>query len=155
MPHWKQRETLFGEYELALSLPGRWQLRPSDAPLRWLYRSAEKHNENVTLVREEPEGREEDAAATLRRLVIRQRRAMELAFGSSAGLSLGEPEYGVWDGGTLVVYRGEARNVEHRFEVRFYCQPRIVWVVVYDAYRMTEEMAQIHAEAIFDSVTLR
>ncbi|MEI8234504.1 MAG: hypothetical protein WCH57_07425 [Verrucomicrobiota bacterium] len=155
MPHWKQRETLFGEYELALSLPGRWQLRPSDSPSRWLYRSAEKHNEHVTLIREEPEEREEEAEAALRRLVIRQRRAMELAFGSGAGLTMSEPEYGEWLDVPLIVYRGEARNVEHRFEVRFFCQPRTVWILIYDAYRLTEEMAQVHAQAIFDSVVLR
>ena len=51
MAHWKQRETVFGEYELALTLPGRWQLRPSDSASRWLYRSAEKHTEHLTIER--------------------------------------------------------------------------------------------------------
>lgn len=155
MPHWKQRETLFGEYELSLCLPGRWQLRPSESPSRWLYRSADKHNEHVTLIREEPDGREGDEAATLRRLVTRQRRAMELAFGSGAGLAMSEPEYGEWLGTPLVTYHGTAPGVEHRFEVRFFCQTRSVWTLVYDAFRLAEETAQTHAEAIFESVVLR
>lgn len=155
MPHWKQRETLFGEYELSLCLPGRWQQRPSDSTSRWIYRSAEKHNEHVTLIREEPEGRAGDETATLRRLVARQRRAMELAFGSGSGLSMSEPEYGEWPEARLVTYHGAASRVDHRFEVRFFWHERAVWTLVYDAFRLTEETAQLHAQAIFDSVTLR
>ena len=151
MAHWKKRETVFCEYELALTLPGRWQLRPSESPTRWLYRSAEKHNEHLTLMREEPEEAGEDAAA-LRRMVARQRRAMELGFGRVADLTMSEPEYGERFGVPSVVYHGEAPGAQHRFHVFFLFPPRTVWTLVYDAFRMDDAQADTHAEAIFASV---
>lgn len=155
MAHWKQRETVFGEYELAVTMPGRWQLRPSDSPTRWLYRSVEKHNEHVTIQREEPAALEGEEDATLRRWVGRQRRSLELNFGRVVDLKMSEPEYGEWAGMPAVRYQGEAPSLERRFQVFFVCPPRAVWTLVYDAYRFTEEQAETHAQAIFDSVFLR
>lgn len=155
MAHWKQRETVFGEYELALTLPGRWQLRPSDSPTQWLYRSAEKHKEHVTLIREEPAGLMGEEAATYRRLVVRQRRALELGFGRGIDLKMSEPEESERFGIRVIAYRGEAPSVEHCFQVLFLCQPRTVWTLVYDAFRLTREQVEDHARAIFDSIALR
>ena len=155
MSHWKQRETVFCEYELAMTLPGRWQLRPSDSPTRWLYRSAEKHTEHLTIVRGDSEGMEGEEEATLRRLGARQRRTMELGFGRVADLRLSEPEYGERSGVPIVSYHGEAPSMQHRFHVFFFCPPRTVWTLVYDAFRFSQEQADAHAEAIFASIELR
>jgi len=152
MAHWKQRETVFCEYELAVTLPGRWQLRPSDSSTRWLYRSAEKHTEHLTISREEP-GEVEEAA--LRRLVARQRRGLDLGFGRGADLTMSEPEYGEQFGVPAISYRGEAPSVQHHFHVLFLCPPRTVWTLVYDAFRFTPEQAEAHAGAIFASAALR
>lgn len=148
MAHWKQRETVFREYELAVTLPGRWQLRPSDSPTRWLYRSAEKHTEHLTLTREEPGDID---AASLRQLVARQRRGLELGFGRLADLEMSEPEYGERFGVPAVSYHGEAPSAQHRFHVLFLCPDRTLWTLVYDAFRLTQEQAEAHAEAIFAS----
>ena len=153
MAHWKQRETVFCEYELALTLPGRWQLRPSDCPTRWLYRSAEKHTEHLTLTREEP-GETSEEPAALRRMVARQRRAMELGFGRGADLTMSEPEYGERFGVPAVVYHGEAPGAHHRFHVFFLFPPRTVWTLVYDAFRIDAAHADAQAGAIFASVEL-
>lgn len=155
MSHWKQRETVFAEYELGLTLPGRWQLRPSDSPSRWLYRSAEKHRENLTIMREDPGGVEGDEEATLRRFVARQRRAMELGFGRAADLTMSEPEHDERTGVSITSYQGTAPQAEHHFHVLFLFPPRTLWTLVYDAYRLTEEQAEAHSRAIFDSAFLR
>jgi len=155
MAHWKQRETVFGEYELAVTMPGRWQSRPSDSPTRWLYRSVEKHNEHVTIQREESTALEGGEEAALRRWVARQRRGMELSLGRSADLKMSEPQYNLLSGVPVVRYQGEALSLEHRFQVLFLCPPRTVWTLVYDAFRFTSEQAEAHAQAIFDSVCLR
>lgn len=155
MAHWKQRETVFSEYELVLTLPGRWQLRPSDHRDQWLYRSAEKHKEHVTVIREEPDGLQGDEAATYRRMVARRRRAMELGFGRGSDLRMSEPEEGERDGVRVITYRGEAPAAEHRFEVLLLCLPRTVWTIIYDAFRLPPEQAEDHARTIFDSVVLR
>jgi len=154
MAHWKQRETVFGEYELAVTMPGRWQLRPSDSPTQWLYRSAEKHKEHVSISRDDPGGIEGEEDATLRRAVARQRRAIELGFGRGVGITMSEPQYGELCGFPMVSYRGEAASAEHRFQVVFICPPRTVWTLVYDAFRLTEEQAEKNAQTIFDSITL-
>jgi|GEM_PF-2394002 len=155
MAHWKQRETVFGEYELVVTMPGRWQLRPSDSPARWLYRSADQHKENVTLTREEPGGGGEMEHAVLTRWVVRQRRAMELGFGRVPDLTMSEPEFGERFGVPTVVYHGGAPSAGHCFHVFFICPPRTVWTLVYDAFRMPEAQAQEHAETLFGSVELR
>ena len=155
MAHWKQRETVFGEYELALTLPGRWQLRPSDSASRWLYRSAEKHTEHLTILREEAGGVEGGEEAALRRLVARQRRGLELGFGRLPDLTMSEPEYSERFGVPSVLYQGEAPSAQHRFHVLFICPPRTVWTLVYDAFRFTEEQANAHAEEIFAAASLR
>lgn len=154
MAHWKQRETAFSEYELALTLPGRWQLRPSDSPTQWLYRSAEKHKEHVTVIREEPDSLKGQEEETYRRLVARRRRALELAFGRANGLSMTEPELGERFGHRVIAFRGEAPAAEHRFEVLFLCLPRTVWTIVYDAFRLTPEQAEDRARTIFDSAVM-
>jgi len=155
MSHWKQRETAFAEYELGLTLPGRWQLRPSDSPTRWLYRSAEKHKENLAITREDPGGVEGEEEATLRRFVIRQRRGLELGFGRGSDLTMSEPEYGERFGVRVSSYQGAAPDAEHQFHVLFLFPPRTLWTLVYDAFRLTEEQAEDHARAIFDSAVLR
>lgn len=155
MAHWKQRETVFGEYELAVTLPGRWQLRPSDDPSRWLYRSAERHKEHVTLTRDEPGGADGGEAALLERWVARQRRGMELAFARSGDLSLDEVQFGERFGVPTAWYRGEAPGADHRIEVLFLYPPRTIWTLVYDAFHMTEEQATSQATAIFDSIAVR
>ena len=154
MAHWKQRETVFCEYELALTLPGRWQLRPSDSPTRWLYRSAEKHTEHFTLTREEPSEVGGDDA-TLRRMVTRQRRGMELGFGRMADLVMSEPEYEERFGAPTFSYQGEAPSANHRFHVFLLFPPRTVWTLVYDAFRLEDAQADAHAGAIFASVELQ
>ncbi|MCX6967081.1 MAG: hypothetical protein NTZ46_04765 [Verrucomicrobia bacterium] len=154
MAHWKQRETVFAEYELALTLPGRWQLRPSDSPTRWLYRSAEKPTEHLTILREEP-GEVGDDDATLRRIVARQRRAMELGFGRVSDLTMSEPESGERGGVPTFCYSGSTPSAHHRFHVFFAFPPRTVWILVYDAFRLDEAQADAHAEVIFASVALR
>ena len=153
MAHWKQRETVFAEYELALTLPGRWQLRPSESPTHWLYRSAEKHTEHLTISREEP-GEELDEAI-LRRLAARQRRGMELGFGRVGDLKVSELEYGERFGVPALSYRGESPSLHHRFHVLFICPERTVWTLVYDAFRFEQEQADTHAEAIFASILVR
>ena len=150
--NWKQRKTVFDEYELALTLPGRWQLRPSDSPARWLYRSAEKHTEHLTITREEPGGVAGEEEATLRRLVARQRRGLELGFGRLADLTMSEPQYDERFGLPLISYHGEAPSAQHHFHVFFLCPPRTVWTLVYDAFRFTEGQADAQAQAIFASV---
>ena len=153
MAHWKQRETVFREYELTATLPGRWQLRPSDSPTRWLYRSAEKHTEHLTLTREEPGEIGEDEA-TLRRMLARQRRAMELGFGRATDLTMSEPEYGQRCGVPTFSYWGEAPSAHHRFYVVLLFPPRTVWTLVYDAFRLEDAQADSHAEAILGSLEL-
>ena len=153
MAHWKQRETVFEEYELALTLPGRWQLRPSDSPTRWLYRSAEKHTEHLTLIREEPGEVEEEA--TMRRIVTRQRKGLQLGFGHVADVTMSEPEYGERFGVPICSYHGESVNAHHQFHVFFVFPPRTVWTLVYDAFRLEQEQADEHSRAIFASVSLR
>lgn len=155
MPHWKQRETLFCEYELAVTLPGRWQSRPSGSPAQWLYRSAEKHKEHVTVIREETEGVRGQEEAFYHKIVLRRRRAIELGFGRNINLVLTPLETGEReDGVRIFAFRGEASAVEHRFEVLFLCRPGTVWTVVYDAFRLTPEQAEDHARAIFGSAVL-
>lgn len=155
MAHWKQRETVFGEYELALTLPGRWQLRPSDSPERWLYRSSDQHKEHLTISREEPGGVAGAEAATLRKCVARQRKALELGFGRVSDLTMSEPEYGEQFGVPCVTYQGDTPSGGHQFRVLMICPPRTVWTLVYDAFRMTPEQAEASAAAIFESVLLR
>lgn len=152
MAHWKQRETVFGEYELAATMPGRWQLRPSDSPTQWVYRSVEKHNEHVTLLREEAIAREEEEQAAFRRWVGRQRKSLELGFGRVSDLEMSEPEYGEWSGVPVVRYQGESPSLQHRFQVLLLCASNVLWTVVYDAFRLTPEQADTHAQAIFDSI---
>ena len=152
--HWKQRETVFCEYELALTLPGRWQLRPSDSPTRWLYRSAEKHTEHLSLTREEP-GEVGEEQAVLRRVVARQRRVMELGFGRVADLTLSEPVYGECLGAPSVSYHGDVPSARHRFHVFFLFPPRTVWTLVYDAFRVDDARADADAAAIFASVVYK
>jgi len=155
MAHWKQPETVFAEYEIALTLPGRWQLRPSDAPMRWLYRSAEKHREHFSITREDPGGIEGEEKATLLRWVARQRRSMELGFGRGSALVMSEPEHTERFGVPVTSYRGAAPSADHHFHVFFLFPPRTLWILVYDAFRLTEEQAEAHAQAIIDSVVLQ
>lgn len=154
MPHWKQRETLFCEYELTVTLPGRWQARPMESPMQWLYRSAEKHKEHVTLIREETDGLQGQEEASYQKVILRRRRAIELGFGRNINLVLTPLETGERDGLRIFAFRGEAPAVEHRFEVLFLCKPRAVWTLVYDAFRLTPEQVEDHANAIFGSVML-
>ncbi len=154
MPHWKQRETRFCEYELTVTLPGRWQARPMDSPTQWLYRSAEKHKEHVTLIREEPEGLQGQEEVSYQKVILHRRRAIELGFGRNINLVTAPLETGERNGTRLFAFRGEAPAVEHRFEVLFLCRPRAVWTLVYDAFRLTPEQAEDHAAAIFGSVEL-
>jgi len=155
MAHWKQSETVFGEYELAVTMPGRWQLRPSDSPCRWLYRNAEQHKEQISLTREEAGGVAGEEAATLRRIVARHRRGMELHLGSVSDLTLSEPDYSERFGLPVVEYWGESPTAGHRFHVFLICPPRTVWALVHDVFRMDSEQSDAHAAAVFENVALR
>ena len=155
MAHWKQRETVFDAYELALKLPGPWQLRPSTSAYRWLYRSADQHKEHLTISREEPGAPTGGEKAMLQHWVQRHRRAMELEFGRVGELTLGAPEFGERFGQPCVHYLGEAPSAGHHFEVLFLCPPRTIWTLVYDAFRLTPEQASEHARSIFENAVLR
>jgi hypothetical protein len=155
MAHWKQREIVFGEYELAMILAGRWQLRPSDSPYKWLYRSADKHREHLVLSREEMEGGAGQEESALRRVVARHRRAMELGFGRVPDLSMSEPQYGHRFGVPVAEYQGEAPSAEHRFQALFICPPRTVWILLYDAFRMSAEQCDAQTALLFGSIVLQ
>ena len=155
MAHWKQRETVFGEYELAMTLAGRWQLRPSDSPYKWLYRSADKHREHLMLHREELEGVAGQEAASLRRVVARHRRAMDLGLGRVPDLTMSEPEYGERFGVPIAHYQGETPSAEHRFRALFICPPRTVWTLFYDAFRLSAEQVEAQVEVLFDTIVLQ
>jgi len=154
MAHWKQRESVFGEYELALTLAGRWQLRPSDSPCKWLYRSAEKHREHLLLSREELEGVAGQETASLQRVVARHRRGMVLGLGRVSDLTMSEPEYSYRFGYPSARYWGETPSAEHRFRALFICPPRTVWTLVYDAFRLDAAQAEAQAEALFGTIAL-
>jgi hypothetical protein len=154
MAHWKQRETFFSEYELTVTLPGRWQLRPTDDPTQWLYRSAEKHKEHVTLIREETDGLVGQEEAAYRKIIQHRRRAIELGLGRNINLSLSALETGERAGVRSFAFRGEAPAVEHRFEVLFLCLPRTVWTLVYDAFRLTPEQVEDRTQVIFASIVM-
>jgi len=155
MAHWKQREIVFGEYELAMTLAGRWQLRPSDSPYKWLYRSADKHREHLILSREELEGVAGQEAAFLRRFVAKHRRGMELGLGRIPDLTMSEPEYDQRFGVPIAQYRGETPSAEHSFRVLFICPPRTVWTLLYDAFRLSDEQVEAQAELLFNTIVLQ
>ncbi|XHR29201.1 MAG: hypothetical protein ACFUZC_01270 [Chthoniobacteraceae bacterium] len=154
MAHWKQRETFFSEYELTVTLPGRWQMRPSGDPAQWLYRSAEKHKEHVTLIREETDALIGQEEAAYQKIIQRRRRAIELGFGRNIDLTLSPLASGERAGGKSFAFRGEAPALGHRFEALFLCQPRTVWTLVYDAFRLTPEQVEDRTQVIFASIVM-
>ena len=154
MAHWKKRQTVFAEYGLGLTMQGAWQLRPSNDPYRWLYRSAD-HREHLTLSMGEAESvrNEREREAALHRAVGRHLRAVELGFARVPGLEIAETTYGEHGGVSAAWYHGAA-GASHRFHSLLLHTNDAVWALFYEAFRLTETDAADHAQAIFDSVAL-
>ena len=136
-------------------MPGAWQLRPSNDPHRWFYRSAD-HREHltITLGDDDPIRTDADREAALRRAVTRSRRAAELGFARMPETNLTEPQYGDHAGTPAARYVGDA-GPAHRFSALLLAGQDSIWILFYEAFRMTEADAEAHASAIFDSVAFR
>jgi hypothetical protein len=153
MAHWKKRETLFAEYGARLTLPGHWQLRPSDEPDRWFYRSADRR-EQVTIAHSELSvGNGEDAA--IRRAVARHRKAVELGFDRAHDLIMTEPDFGQRDALVTAFYFGTANEERHRFWALLLFPERTVWSFFYETFNLSEVEAVERAEAVLGTVTFR
>ena len=155
MPHWKKRETFFAEYGIELTLPGAWQLRPSDDPIRWFYRSAD-HKEYLTISRRDMEGarKESEEAALMQRAVARHRRAVELGFGRVPNLTMSEVEYGERLGVPAGSYMGGAGD-EHQFWSVLLFPKGTVWGFFYEAFRFAQDDAEERARVIFEAIAFR
>jgi len=152
MAHWKQRQTVFAEYGLWLTMPGAWQLRPSDDPHRWLFRSAD-HREHLTISMAEAEytRNADEREAAMRRALARNRRAAELGFARVTGLSITEPEFGARAGAVAGWYSGDAGS-EHRFSALLLNIEGALWSFFYEAFRLPAEEANARAETIYSSI---
>ncbi len=155
MAHWKKRETVFAEYELELTMPGAWQLRPSDDPCRWIYRSPE-HREHVTISRGEAlrARNKADEGVLVQRALLRNRRAVELEFGRAPGFELEETEYGEKAGASAGWFHGVA-GPDQRFWSITVCPEDAVWSVFYQTLKLREADAEEKARAILDSIRLK
>lgn len=143
---------MFAEYGIEVTLPGAWQLRPSDDPLRWLYRSVD-HKEYITISMREMEGgrKESEQAALMQRAVARHRRAVELGFGRVSDLTMSEAEYGERIGVPSSSYQGGA-GAEHQFWSMLLFPGGMVWAFFYQAFRLSPEDADERAAVIFESI---
>jgi hypothetical protein len=151
MAHWKKRETLFVEDGVRCTLPGHWQLRPSDEPGRWIYRSADRR-EQVTIVRAELNGGSDEDVA-IRRAVLRHRKAVELGFDRAHDLVMTEPDYSERDGFASAFYSGTANDERHRFCSLLLFPERTVWSFFYETFNLSETEAIERAEGILKTVT--
>ena len=150
MPHWKKRETVFSEYGFQVKMPGYWQLRPTNDPVRWQFRSAD-HKEQLTVARGEAAGSEGGQAAMMRRAVTRNRRAVELGFGRVPDLELSEPEYGEQAGAPAGWYDGTAGEGSHRFRSLLLFSDQAVWSLFYESFKLSEADAETRGREILES----
>ena len=153
MAHWKKRETLFAEYGVRFALPGHWQLRPSDEPERWFYRSADRR-EQVTAARSELSGGNGEDAA-IRRAVARHRKAVELGFDRAHDLVMADPDFGERNGFVTAFYSGSANEERHRFWALLLFHERTAWSFFYETFSLPEEEAAEHAEKVLGTVTFK
>ena len=154
MAHWKQRQTEFAEYGLGVTMPGAWQLRPSNDPHRWLYRSAD-HREHLTISLAESEFARDaqEREVLVRRALARNRRAVELGFARLPDLLISEPEFGMRSGVSAGWYAGGA-GTAHCFSALFLNTDDALWGFVYEAFRIPQEEADTRAAAIFDAIRI-
>lgn len=152
MAHWKQRQTLFAEYGLRLTMPGAWQLRPGDDPRRWLFRSAD-HREHLTISMADAEFTRgaKEIEAVLRRALARHRRAVELGFARVPDLSFSDSELGERAGVPAGWYAGNA-GAEHRFSALLLKVDGTVWTFFHEAFRLPEEEVDARAQAIYATI---
>jgi len=153
MGQWKPNETVFEEYDAQVILPGRWQPRPSDDPLKWIYRSVD-HREHITISRGESLAGVADAdrVSVLRKAVTKHYRATELGLGRVRDAEIGEVEFGEIDNTPGGWYRGAAGSPAVHFWTWLWCGPEAVWSLVYEATKLKDGVAEQHAEEIFAGI---
>jgi len=145
--HWKLRETLFSAYGLKITLPGAWQLRPGDDPLRWFYRSADKR-EQLTIIHAEGD------EAALGKAAARHRRAVELGFSRIPGLELSQTCFEECEGFPCAEFSGGVEGVAS-IHSRVVCAAGAIWTFHYENFRLSEAETQERARHIFDSLSAR
>jgi hypothetical protein len=155
MAHWKKRETLFAEYGLQITLPGVWQIRPSQHIDQWFYKGAE-YAELFTIRRNDPLIGRNNAEQNqlLERIVARDIRSCELRMTRAADLELSEPEYGERAGVRAGWYSG-VTGEKAGFHTLIICPKSAVWTLLYEGSKLSNEERQERATLIFDSVELQ
>lgn len=154
MGQWKPNETAFEEYDARIVLPGRWQPRPSDNPLKWIFRSAD-HREHVTITRHESLTGVEpgERNGVLRRAATKHYRATELGLRRIRDTEIGEVEYGEIDEMHAAWYSGMAGVPVVQFWAWIWCGSEAIWSLVYEATKLKEGVAEAHAEEIVDGIS--
>ncbi|HWL51533.1 MAG TPA: hypothetical protein VNQ90_03810 [Chthoniobacteraceae bacterium] len=146
MAHWKKRETLFSQYGFEVTLPGHWQSRESGDADRWIYRSADR-KEQLTLSRGESIGAEDEPAR--QRVIVRQRRAIELGFDRLPDLHLSEPELLEHSGVVAARFEGSADQERLVFSSLLLFEQESVWTLFHEALKLQPEEAHRRAGEIF------
>jgi hypothetical protein len=153
MGTWKPNETVFEEYDVRLTLPGRWQPRPAKGALQWVYRSAD-HREHITLCRGESVVGLSDKQRTvlLQRAAEKHRRGTELELARSRDVEIGELEWGEVNGAMAGWYCGTVGQPAVQYWAWIWSGPEAIWSVVYEASKLKEGVAEEHAEQIANGV---
>lgn len=141
MAHWKKRETTFSEYGTQFSLPGAWQLRPSDEPRRWFYRSSDKRQQ-LTVANSDLEGY--DLEEEMERAVGKARRSVDLTFRRFPDFEMSETEIGEHGEIPEAGFLGSAGNDDHRFRMWLLFHNGQLWSFFYETFRIREEEVHEH-----------
>ncbi len=150
--HWKKRETTFSEYGASFSLPGAWQLRPSDDPCRWLYRSADKR-EQLTVTLEDLEGYDEEAE--IARAAQKARRAVDLSFRRLPDYSTSDTAIDLSAEHPEASFSGSAGDDSHRFHMWILIRNGQIWSFFFETFRLSEEVAGSHLQSFRNSLHFR
>lgn len=150
--HWKKRETTFSEYGASFSLPGAWQLRPTDNPCRWHYRSSDKR-EQLTVTLEELEGYDEEAE--INRAAQKARRTVDLSFRRLPDYTVSDTEFDFSGEHPESLFCGSAGDDSHRFWMSIIIRNGQIWSFFFETFRLSEETARAHLDSFRSSLSFR
>jgi len=148
MAHWKKRETIFREYGFTVTMPGHWQQRDTGDGNRWFYRSPDRR-EQLTITRlEEVVIDHGEAEAAIRKAALRNRRAVELAFGRVPDVAYTPMECAGHEGHRVVRFEGEVPSARLWFTSLLLFDTRVAWALFYESHKLGEDEARGRAQAL-------